>query len=491
MRVHSNATLQDKIYNVTVGNSLEDYIAPSTSNNSTFLLSRPNNRNASRMDVDSDDIRTIDSFDSMGSIQFSDARAGHLGSSENQFFHHSGSLNESPKLIFSSGGKILDSHLTLYQAIQQKLIMSKDGGNSYKGTDLIDDDDNHLWGDWDRVYSITYQKADASHDHSKLKRYSSVSKYSVDKRWYQMSLLDSIIQGELPCDLEKTNNTYSILALLRILEGLNQLVSRLRFLMDSDVFATEGNLSNFDTESTICVKVPSEEFINNKLTPKLTCQLQDCFALSSRSLPSWCSQLTKACPFLFPYETRKHYFYFTTFGSHRAFYLLQQGADNNNILNKQKKHVVRLQRQKVRVSRDNILESCAKVMNIFSSKSTLLEVDYFDEVGSGLGPTLEFYTLLSHEFQMSALQMWRCNSSLDANGGFVQTNLGLFPRPWLANDDSIKFKIVVDYFHLFGQVIAKALLDRRLLDLPLSEAFYKLVLGQVGFYFLKLSNFYT
>ena len=50
-------------------------------------------------------------------------------------------------------------------------------------------------------------------------------------------------------------------------------------------------------------------------------------------------------------------------------------------------------------------------MEMYSNQKAVLEVEYFGEVGTGLGPTLEFYTLLSHELQKSALGMWRTTSS--------------------------------------------------------------------------------
>ena len=52
--------------------------------------------------------------------------------------------------------------------------------------------------------------------------------------------------------------------------------------------------------------------------------------------------------------------------------------------------VGRLHRQKVRVHRHRILESANKVMNYYSTHSTVLEVQYFNETGTGLGATLEF-----------------------------------------------------------------------------------------------------
>jgi len=110
-----------------------------------------------------------------------------------------------------------------------------------------------------------------------------------------------------------------------------------------------------------------------------------------------------------------------------------------------------------------------------------------------LGPTLEFYTLLSHDLQKADLGMWR-NSSLQKSSvqkdgedltsdaaNLIRAPLGLFSRPWPQNSDSSdgsQFSKVIEYFRLLGRVIAKALQDGRLLDLPLSTAFYKLVVGQ-------------
>ena len=64
----------------------------------------------------------------------------------------------------------------------------------------------------------------------------------------------------------------------------------------------------------------------------------------------------------------------------------------------------------------------------------------------------------------------------------IQAPLGLFPRPWPPKADASegsRFFKVLEYFRLIGQVTAKVLQDGRLLDLPLSTAFYKLILGQV------------
>jgi E3 ubiquitin-protein ligase TRIP12 len=46
-------------------------------------------------------------------------------------------------------------------------------------------------------------------------------------------------------------------------------------------------------------------------------------------------------------------------------------------------------------------------MELYAKHRAVLELEYFGEVGTGLGPTLEFYTMLSHELQRKSLGLWR------------------------------------------------------------------------------------
>lgn len=71
----------------------------------------------------------------------------------------------------------------------------------------------------------------------------------------------------------------------------------------------------------------------------------------------------------------------------------------------------------VRISRQRILESAAKVFELYGAGRAVLEIEYFGEVNTGLGPTLEFYKLLSLDLQRRGLGLWRCtNDSVAAAG---------------------------------------------------------------------------
>ncbi|KAK1397665.1 HECT-type E3 ubiquitin transferase [Heracleum sosnowskyi] len=498
------------VHDVKLGGSVEGGLPPSDNQVNPAIGST--SRATTARVSDSSDLGSGIALGSRGAMSFAAAAMAGLSSSNgrgtNTTRERQGRPLASPRLIFASGGKNLSNNLPIYQAIQRQLVLDEDESDKYNGSESVSSDGSRLWGD---IYTITYRRADSAIDKasvgtissgssSRPRKVASLSNSTVDLCKKQLSLLDSIFHGELPCDLEKSDPTYNILALLRVLEGLNELAPCLRRQAVTDSFA-EGKILSLNDLSATGVLVPGEEFINSKLTPKLARQIQDALALCSGSLPSWCYQLTRACPFLFPFETRRQYFYSTAFGLSRALYRLQQqqGADGHGSMNDREVRLGRLQRQKVRVSRHRILDSAVKVMEMYSSQKAVLEVEYFGEVGTGLGPTLEFYTLLSHDLQKVGLQMWRSNSASDKSmmevveksskmisdtsplENLIQAPLGLFPRPWSASadvSDDSKLCKVVEHFRLLGRVLAKALQDGRLLDLPLSTAFYKLLLGQ-------------
>ncbi|KAF3515350.1 hypothetical protein F2Q69_00008514 [Brassica cretica] len=506
----------DKVHDVKLGDAVDDEgagLAPSGRQMNSALAG--SSGTATTRGSNSTDAGIGNLYGSRGALSFAAAAMAGLGAASGRGIRgsrdlHGRTLNrssdESSKLMFTAGGKQLSRHMTIYQAVQRQLMLDEDDDDRLGGSDFISSDGSRL----NDIYTIMYQMLDsqanrlsaggASSTTPSKSTKSATTNASVEAQSYRASLLDSIVQGKLPCDLEKANSTYNVLALLRVLEGLNQLGPRLRAQTISDRFA-EGKITSLDDLNTPAAKVSHEEFINSKLTPKLARQIQDALALCSGSLPSWCYQLTTACPFLFPFQTRRQYFYSTAFGLSRALNRLQQqqGADGSGSTNEREMRIGRLQRQKVRVSRNRILDSAAKVMEMYSSQKAVLEVEYFGEVGTGLGPTLEFYTLLSHDLQKVSLGMWRSNSgdklsmqtdrdeiqdgksAAARDRDIVQAPLGLFPRPWPSTADvseGSRFHKVVEYFRLLGRVMAKALQDGRLMDVPLSTAFYKLILGQ-------------
>ncbi|KAK1312168.1 E3 ubiquitin-protein ligase UPL4 [Acorus calamus] len=384
-------------------------------------------------------------------------------------------LNNSPRLFFFFEGKQIDHSLSLYQAILQQMWNVK--SDMSVGQNF-----------WKKTYEVTYRKA--TNQKRGAPPYRRDLELSLGQNNLATSLLtfpffSSLLNAQLPGNLEKSNPTYDTLFLLNILEGLNRVVFHLISNEKFDAFA-DGSIYDFDDLRVTVSSIPQTEFLSSKLSEKLEQQLQDPLVSSIGAVPSWFTHLMAACPFLFSFEVRHKFFRLSAFGSlHVKPYFAQYGAINN-----EQPHTHAVARKKFTVSRKHILDSAAQMMSLHDLNKTILEVEYDEEVGTGLGPTMEFYTLVSHEFWKSGLGMWREDHSSSVeqqfefvdNSGSVLAPLGLFPRPWSTSSvsslEGMQFSEVIKKFQLLGQLVGKAFQDGRVMDLHFSKAFYKLILEQ-------------
>ncbi|KAM5373176.1 hypothetical protein ACJA88_008704 [Fusarium oxysporum] len=267
----------------------------------------------------------------------------------------------------------------------------------------------------------------------------------------------------IPASLAKNPTTSSILRLLNILHDLNSNIE--------DVLIEKKN-------SVIGLNVePLSQFVNTKLTAKLNRQLEEPLIVASNCLPSWAEDLARLYPFLFPFETRHLFLQSTSFGYARSmarWQNTQSAEDNRRDRNNERPFLGRLQRQKVRISRQKILESALKVMELYGASQSILEVEYFEEVGTGLGPTLEFYSTVSKEFSKRKLKLWR---EVDSSGSdeFVSGATGLFPRPQSDEEAGTpNGERILHLFKMLGKFVARSMIDSRIIDLHFNPIFFRI-----------------
>ncbi|KAL4896144.1 hypothetical protein BDV59DRAFT_172143 [Aspergillus ambiguus] len=269
--------------------------------------------------------------------------------------------------------------------------------------------------------------------------------------------------GDMPASLNQDPVTGSILQLLRVLHEMNATLD--------DIIAESKDLVALKPETLA-------QFINTKLTAKLNRQLEEPLIVASSCLPSWSEDLARLFPFLFPFETRHLFLQSTAFGYSRAmmrWHNSQNGDDNRNDHRRDDRPFLgRLQRQKVRISRSRILESAMKVMELYGSSPSVLEVEYFEEVGTGLGPTLEFYSTVSKELSKKKLKLWRENDCIN-DEEYAFGKRGLFPAPMSqAQASSEAGKKQLQLFKILGKFVARSMLDSRIIDISFNPAFFRI-----------------
>ncbi|RXM36838.1 E3 ubiquitin-protein ligase TRIP12 [Acipenser ruthenus] len=230
--------------------------------------------------------------------------------------------------------------------------------------------------------------------------------------------------------------------------------------------------------------IPTSEFINSKLTAKANRQLQDPLVIMTGNIPPWLTELGKTCPFFFPFDTRQMLFYVTAFDRDRAMQrLLDTNPEINQSDSQDSRVAPRLDRKKRTINREELLKQAESVMQDLGSSRAMLEIQYENEVGTGLGPTLEFYALVSQELQRSDLGLWRGEEVALSNPKgsqegtkYVFNSRGLFAVPFGRTTKPAHIAKIKMKFRFLGKLMAKAIMDFRLLDLPLGLPFYKWML---------------
>uniref|UniRef100_A0A2K6MNE5 E3 ubiquitin-protein ligase n=1 Tax=Rhinopithecus bieti TaxID=61621 RepID=A0A2K6MNE5_RHIBE len=378
-------------------------------------------------------------------------------------FLNSGNVRH--RLQFYIGEHLLPYNMTVYQAVRQFSLQAEDERES------TDDESNPLGraGIWTKTHTIWYKPVREDEESNKDcvggkrgRAQTAPTKTSPrnakkhDELWHDgvcpsvSNPLEVYLIPTPPENITFEDPSLDVILLLRVLHA----ISRYWYYLYDNAMCKE--------------IIPTSEFINSKLTAKANRQLQD------------------PLPIFFPFDTRQMLFYVTAFDRDRAMQrLLDTNPEINQSDSQDSRVAPRLDRKKRTVNREELLKQAESVMQDLGSSRAMLEIQYENEVGTGLGPTLEFYALVSQELQRADLGLWRGEEVTLSNPKgsqegtkYIQNLQGLFALPFGRTAKPAHIAKVKMKFRFLGKLMAKAIMDFRLVDLPLGLPFYKWMLRQ-------------
>lgn len=395
-------------------------------------------------------------------------------------FLNSGSVRH--RLQFYIGEHLLPYNMTVYQAVRQFSLQAEEERES------TDDEANPLGraGIWTKTHTIWYKPVREDEEGCKdavggkrgraqtaPTKTSPRNAKKQDELWHEgvcpsvTNPLESYLISDPPEGITFDDPSMEVILLLRVLHS----ISRYWFYLYDNAACKE--------------IIPNGEFINSKLTAKANRQLQDPLVIMTGNIPTWLTELGKTCPFFFPFDTRQMLFYVTAFDRDRAMQrLLDTNPEINQSDSQDSRVAPRLDRKKRTINRDELLKQAESVMQDLGSSRAMLEIQYENEVGTGLGPTQEFYALVSQELQRADLSLWRgeevtlSNPKAGSQEGtkYMFSSRGLFAGPFGRTTKPAHIAKIKMKFRFLGKLMAKAIMDFRLLDLPLGLPFYKWML---------------
>ncbi|ORY35134.1 hypothetical protein LY90DRAFT_511775 [Neocallimastix californiae] len=312
------------------------------------------------------------------------------------------------------------------QQNQQKKKSSK-GKKSTDNDDIIQSNNsiNENVDIWKHSYTIFFRrsmkKSNSLDDNMTIDNdsYNNLMKNDINKKYKKR--LNRRYSSSMPSCLSIDTINGKVIFILNILYKINNPFDDF-YINHPEILTLDSNTNNTCSKSNInnnnsnnsrfMAFISKDYFINTKITAKLGRQLDEPLIVASNVLPSWCHEIAHNFSFLISFDTRITYLQSTSFGYGRSMNRWQNNNSNNNSSNQRDQSLLgRLQRQKVRVNRNHILESMIKIMPLYGVKNSLLEIEFYNEVGTGLGPTLEFYSLVSNEICKSKYKLWRDTSN--------------------------------------------------------------------------------
>ncbi|EFC48988.1 HECTc domain-containing protein [Naegleria gruberi] len=227
------------------------------------------------------------------------------------------------------------------------------------------------------------------------------------------------------------------------------------------------------------VLLSSKIFLNPKLASKIVRSIQDPYYLFGNCFPHWLKLLIEDYGFLFTFDVRQLYFDLTTKGIARAILTIQNRYFKSR---DRKARLIQIGKQKIKLSRSpNILQSAYKgLINLDTDR--IVEFIFENEIGTGLGPTVECYNLVSRALQQSGLTIFRDEfvgeqKEADKFDRLVETKTGLYPRLKRLVDGKLPEKDA-ELYYFIGTFLGRAIYDGRVLDIPFSDALLKLLRGE-------------
>ncbi|EGD80892.1 hypothetical protein PTSG_11742 [Salpingoeca rosetta] len=294
-------------------------------------------------------------------------------------------------LDLTLNGQVLPWNYSMIQAVRELTSASRPASRSGSRTPGVDASSTGGSDDMPTRVHVKYRKASAR------SRQVSVQSLRPDSRTGGAG-----IGGVGGGDADGAATTLDLPAAATSITQAEEVADLLRILRVLHILATDG-VRWIGAYAAAAIAISPAAFINRRLAAKIMREVANTQALTSGTFPDWVTDAMSCCPFVLSYDQRVRFFRYTAFGCALGLrYLTGDAGEGDN---------QPLAQSKVQVSRKHLLASTAHIMHLYATHPTELSVSFVGEVGTGIGPTLEYYARTCEQFQRRDLNLWRDSSS--------------------------------------------------------------------------------
>ncbi|RGB34782.1 hypothetical protein C1646_700814 [Rhizophagus diaphanus] len=174
--------------------------------------------------------------------------------------------------------------------------------------------------------------------------------------------------------------------------------------------------------------------------------------------------------FLFDGFCRHKYFIRNLFGLRKV----PRGLTPNLIDTIRNKKLLPKIKKKENVQKENLANWTREKFHRYADAKTTFGITFAGEMGIGAGVTRDFFTQMSHYFQIVKSNMWTDLETSPNLEDYVTNEYGLYPtlfdEKYAISDEGTR---VLKDFYILGMLTAKSLADKQIMEVPLNKMFLK------------------
>eukprot|EP00762_Andalucia_godoyi_P003367 ANDGO_06627.mRNA.1 E3 ubiquitin-protein ligase UPL3 len=200
--------------------------------------------------------------------------------------------------------------------------------------------------------------------------------------------------------------------------------------------------------------VSRSTFNHSRLSQSVVAACADPVLIATSGMPGALSLILDRYPFLVTFDSRRAFYESFSLGPLRGAARFARTHPHSDL------YRGGLKKNKIRLDRATIVPSAVKAFKLAGSQlDAIMEFEFFNEEGTGSGPSNEFYAVLAQKLSLMNT-LW-----------YTNTSRGFFPSPSPAMGAS------EPTYRMVGQMIARALVDRRLVDFPVNSFVWSYVMA--------------
>jgi len=340
-------------------------------------------------------------------------------------------------------------------------------------------------------YKLALKKVDGFEFASPGKdQYKQMNLLCLDHKSILQNMISQIASLDLKTNDPTVREIIQMIAFIHQLVDIDKRILSPATMFNASLIDLESNyglgslIQSYKAESALLTRkdiVTPEEFVNKKISAMTYKYVNDPLSLASGAIPDIVKDICERASYMLDFKSKFNYYKNACFHISRALYYICH-TNKARLKELESTRVGKIHRKKIKVTREKILENAVVNFETYGYKKSILDFEFEGEEGIGLGPTLEYYSVVASEMKNPEHSLWKTTANNLLYPSPIDPYDLKYPDPNKSKKRNVnaenkrdfeKFQLI---FRCAGTLVARSILDERMVDLPFHSVFWDIIL---------------